>query len=55
MTSRIQQFINEADTLRAMAKNQASKGDFKTAIDSLERSTKKLIFAMRNAGFIIPG
>ena len=55
VTTRIQQFLNEADSLRAMAKNQASKGDFRSAIKSLENSTQKLIFAMRNAGFVIPG
>ncbi|MDH3354214.1 MAG: hypothetical protein OEL79_03230, partial [Chromatiales bacterium] len=55
VTSRIRQFLDEADSLRAEAKEQARNGDFSAGISSLESSTQKLIFAMRNAGFIIPG
>ena len=55
ITPRVRQFMDQANALRALAEKQANSGDFTTAIKSLEQSTRNLIFAMRNAGFFIPG
>jgi tetratricopeptide (TPR) repeat protein len=55
ITDRIQQFLDQSNALRKLAERQAENGDFDTAIKSLEQSTRNLIFAMRNAGFFIPG
>lgn len=55
ITERIQQFLDQANALRKLGEHQAENGDFDTAIKSLEQSTRNLIFAMRNAGFFIPG
>ncbi|MDH5784215.1 MAG: hypothetical protein OEZ16_01235 [Chromatiales bacterium] len=55
VTERVQGYLDQADELRALAEQQAGNGDFSDAIKSLEKSTKNLIFAMRNAGFFIPG
>lgn len=55
ITDRIQQFLDQAMALRKLGERQAENGDFDAAIKSLEQSTRNLIFAMRNAGFFIPG
>lgn len=55
VTDRIEQFLDQANALRQLAENQARSGEFVEAIKSLEQSTRNLIFAMRNAGFFIPG
>lgn len=55
VTPRIESFINKAATLRQHAEEFAGKGDFERAITLLEEATRNLIFAMRNAGFFVPG
>ena len=55
VTERVQQFLDEANALRKLAERQAKNGEFTEAIASLEKATRNLIFAMRNAGFFIPG
>jgi tetratricopeptide (TPR) repeat protein len=55
VTERVQQFLDQARALRKLGERQAENGEFDTAIKSLEQSTRNLIFAMRNAGFFIPG
>lgn len=55
VTERVQQFLDEANALRKLGEKQAKNGAFGEAIKSLEQSTRNLIFAMRNAGFFIPG
>ncbi len=55
ITERVQQFLDEAEALRKLGERQARDGDFDAAIASMEKSTRNLIFAMRNAGFFIPG
>lgn len=55
VTPRIQQFLDQANALRKLGERQAENGEFTEAIKSLEQSTRNLIFAMRNAGFFIPG
>ncbi len=55
VTDRVQRFLDEADALRKLAERQAHNGEFTEAIASLEKATRNLIFAMRNAGFFIPG
>lgn len=55
LTGRVQQFLDQANALRKLGETQARDGDFSDAIRSLEQSTRNLIFAMRNAGFFIPG
>ena len=55
VTERVQQFLDEANALRKLAGRQAKNGEFTEAIGSLEKATRNLIFAMRNAGFFIPG
>lgn len=48
-------FIDAADGHRIIAIDQASKGQYEEAIDSLELSTKELVKAIRGAGVYIPG
>lgn len=55
ITDRVDEFLIKADNLRQEAEKHAQSGNFETAIKSLEQSTKSLIFAMRNAGFFVPG
>ncbi len=55
VTERVQQFLDEANALRKLGERQAQNGEFAEAITSLEKATRNLIFAMRNAGFFIPG
>lgn len=55
VTERVQRFLDEANALRKLAERQAQNGEFTEAITSLEKATRNLIFAMRNAGFFIPG
>ncbi len=55
ITPRVQGFLDEANALRRLAESQADGGDYAAGIKSLERATQNLIFALRNAGFFIPG
>lgn len=55
ITERIQQFIDQAESLRVLAERQALQGNYAEATASLEQSTRNLIFAMRNAGLFVPG
>jgi hypothetical protein len=41
--------------LRLKAESLATKGQFKDAIEMLERSTNELVKAIRGAGVYIPG
>jgi len=55
ITARVQQFLDQAAALRKLAEKQATSGEFTEAIKTMEQATQNLIFAMRNAGFFIPG
>ena len=48
-------FVGKAKQLRAEAETQAGRGDFETAVTTLEASTKELVRAIRSAGVYIPG
>ncbi|GBE07321.1 hypothetical protein BMS3Bbin11_01807 [bacterium BMS3Bbin11] len=50
-----QKFVDKAVELRHKAERQASKGNYKSAIEVLEESTKNLVRAIRGAGIYIPG
>ena len=52
---KLQEMIREAERLRSQAEAQAGKGDFATAVESLESSTKELVRAIRSSGVYIPG
>lgn len=47
--------LQEAEKFRAEAEQQASNGDFESAIKTMEMSTKHIIRAIRMAGIFIPG
>ncbi len=52
---RVRQFMDRAAQIRDKAERQAAKGDFEAAVQSLERSTKEIVRAIRSAGIYIPG
>jgi len=47
--------VAKSDELREQAVTQADNKDFETAIETLEKSTKELVMAIRSAGIYIPG
>jgi hypothetical protein len=47
--------VRESARLRAIAEQQAARGDFADGIGSLERSTRELVRAIRGRGIYIPG
>ena len=51
----VEKFMDKAATLRQQAEQQASKGDYEAAIQTLEHSTKEIVRAIRGAGIYIPG
>jgi hypothetical protein len=51
----VTKFMDKADKLRAQADQQASAGEYETAITTLEQSTKEIVRAIRSAGIYIPG
>ena len=51
----LQQFLQEAKTLRTQAEKEAGAGRFEAAVQSLENSTTQLVKALRRAGIYIPG
>ena len=51
----VDKFMYEANKLRTVADEQASKGEYKAAISTLEQSTKEIVRAIRSAGIYIPG
>lgn len=55
LTQRIKTYLDKADALRTEAEKSAHNGNFQEAVQQMENSTKNLVFAMRNAGFFIPG
>jgi hypothetical protein len=51
----VRSFVERADALRLQAEQSARSGDFQTAVEGLEKSTKELVRAIRGAGVYIPG
>ena len=51
----VTKFMDKADALRAQADKQASDGEYESAINTLEESTKEIVRAIRSAGIYIPG
>ncbi|MBW2422281.1 MAG: hypothetical protein JRH19_27360 [Deltaproteobacteria bacterium] len=51
----VTKFMERADVLRKEAEGQASEGDYEAAVETLDRSTKELVRAIRSAGVYIPG
>ncbi len=51
----VSKFVTQSESLRKEAEAQAAKGDYETAIATLDRSTKELVRAIRSAGVYIPG
>ena len=51
----VEKFMDKAANLRQQAEQQASKGDYEAAIQTLEHSTKEIVRAIRGAGIYIPG
>lgn len=51
----IDRYVAEAGRLRAEAEGQAGAGEFRSAVTTLEESTRALQRAIRSAGIYIPG
>jgi hypothetical protein len=51
----VTRFVSRSDELRREAESQADAGKYEAAIESLEKSTKELVRAIRSAGIYIPG
>jgi len=51
----VQKYIEQSDRLRAMAEEQAAKGDYESGIKRLDESTHELVRAIRRGGIYIPG
>jgi hypothetical protein len=51
----VRKFMDKAADDRKDAERLAEKGDFESAIRSLEQSTKEIVRAIRSAGIYIPG
>jgi len=51
----VQPFVDKAAEVRAEGERQAAQGDYEKAVETLERSTKELLRAIRAAGLYIPG
>ena len=52
---RVAPVLSIADELRKLAESQASDGQFVDAVETLEKSTRELVKAIRGAGVYIPG
>ncbi|MDX1606499.1 MAG: hypothetical protein R3202_09930 [Candidatus Competibacterales bacterium] len=55
ISQQVNQFMDKAKQLRARAEQQASRGDYDSAVSTLEDSTKEVVRAIRMAGIYIPG
>jgi hypothetical protein len=55
MARMVKTFLDQAAAGRARAEEQAKGGDFESAVQSLEQSTKHIGRAIRSAGVYIPG
>jgi hypothetical protein len=55
VSARVKEFLDKASTLRGEAEAAASRGDFATGIETLERSTSEIVKAIRSSGIYIPG
>lgn len=53
--AQVDQHMASAESLRADAAAQAKSGGFELAVQTLEKSTQKIIHAIRAAGIYIPG
>ncbi|MBW2422211.1 MAG: hypothetical protein JRH19_27010 [Deltaproteobacteria bacterium] len=51
----VTKFMERADVLRKEAEGQAGEGNYEAAVETLDRSTKELVRAIRSAGVYIPG
>ncbi|RDB42446.1 hypothetical protein DU490_12990 [Halomonas sp. DQ26W] len=51
----VARFVEEGESLRRQAEQQASRGDHAAAVESLEASTGQYIRALRTVGIFIPG
>ena len=47
--------MSAAEKLRQQAEDQAAGGNYETAVQTLEQSTKEIVRAIRSAGIYIPG
>ncbi len=55
LKSIVEKFMDQSAKTRATAEQQAASGDYKTAIETMERATKEIVRAIRSAGIYIPG
>lgn len=55
INKQVKPFLEEANSLRARAEQEAERGDFDEAVVTLEESTKQVARAIRMAGIFIPG
>lgn len=55
MEKLVRQFIDKAAGLRSRAEQQAAKGEYANAVETLELSTREIVRAIRSAGVYIPG
>lgn len=55
VSARVKEFLDKAGALRGEAEAAASRGDFATGIETLERSTSEIVKAIRSSGIYIPG
>ena len=51
----VESFMQKADALRKEAEGQAKNQEYKSAISTLEASTKEIVRAIRSAGIYSPG
>ena len=51
----VQTFMDKAAKTRSEAEDFASKGDYESAVTTMEKSTKEVLRAIRSAGIYIPG
>lgn len=51
----VKQLMDKATRLRSKAEQQAKRGNYKSAVQTLEASTKEIVRAIRSAGIYIPG
>ncbi len=51
----VDKFLTKANGLREKAEKEAAAGDHKSAVETMELSTKELVRAIRGAGVYIPG
>ena len=52
---RVEVHVTKSDELRDQAMSSAGSSEFETAIETMEKSTKELVMAIRSAGIYIPG